>query len=279
VVATAVSAVTVAAERAPGMVLVPGGSYTPLYRAPARDSADGDSAAATPVRPVPVEPFLMDVHPVTNAEYLAFVRQHPEWRRSRVKRLLADESYLRRWSGDLEPGAEAPASSPVVEVSWFAARAYCAAQGKRLPTVDQWEYAAAAGARARAARDPDSRRLLADWYARPTPARLPAVGSTWRNLYGVEDLHGLVWEWTLDFNSALVTGESRGDASLERSLYCGGAAANASDFENYPAFMRFAFRSSLEARYCVANLGFRGVRPAASVPAPGGEAGAGKARR
>ena len=238
------------------MVLVPGGSYLPLYRAPAGDSS------ATPVRRrVRVEPFLMDVHPVTNAEFLDFVRRHPEWRRSRVKRLFADESYLRHWDGDLELGRRAPAAAPVVGVSWFAARAYCAAHGKRLPTVDQWEYAAAAGTRARdASRDPDFQKMLADWYARPTPERLPPVGSTSRNLYGIEDLHGLVWEWTLDFNSALVTGESRGDASLERSLYCGGGAANAADFENYPAFMRFAFRSSLEARYCVGNLGFRGVR-------------------
>jgi len=56
-----------------------------------------------------------------------------------------------------------------------------------------------------------------------------------------------------------VTGESRADASLERSLYCGSGAAGATDFEDYGAFMRYAFRSSLEARYNVANLGFRGV--------------------
>ena len=42
-------------------------------------------------------------------------------------------------------------------------------------------------------------------------------------------------------------------------LYCGSGAVGASDFENYAAFMRYAFRSSLEARYTVANLGFRGV--------------------
>jgi formylglycine-generating enzyme required for sulfatase activity len=78
-------------------------------------------------------------------------------------------------------------------------------------------------------------------------------------VYGISDLHGLVWEWTLDFNSSLVTGESRGDGSLERSLYCGSGAAGAADFEDYAALMRYAFRSSLEARYAVGNLGFRGV--------------------
>jgi formylglycine-generating enzyme required for sulfatase activity len=95
---------------------------------------------------------------------------------------------------------------------------------------------------------------------------LPAVGLGARNVYGVADLHGLVWEWTLDFNSSLVTGESRADASLDRSRYCGSGAAGASDFQDYAAFMRYAFRSSLEARYSVGDLGFRGVTIVQAAP-------------
>jgi formylglycine-generating enzyme required for sulfatase activity len=210
---------------------------------------------------VTVPGFSMAVYPVTNAEYLEFVRSHPEWRRSRVKPILADESYLRHWAGDLDPGPRAPASSPVVYVSWFAARAYLKSRGERLPTVHEWEYVAAASdTRRDASREPAFLARLRDGYGRPTPEPLPAVGSTFRNVHGVWDLHGLVWEWTLDFNSALVTGESRGNGSLERSLYCGSGAAGASDFEDYASFMRYAYRSSLQARYAVANLGFRGVR-------------------
>jgi formylglycine-generating enzyme required for sulfatase activity len=82
----------------------------------------------------------------------------------------------------------------------------------------------------------------------------------------VEDLHALVWEWTLDFNSALVSGESRGDASLDRTLYCGAGASNAADFADYAAFMRFAYRASLEANYTTGQLGFRTAR---SVPVAG----------
>ena len=244
-------------DRDAALVRIPAGSYVPLYATP-RD-ADG----ATPAQPRPrrrVAAFTMAVTPVTNAEYLEFVRLHPEWRRSNVKPLFADAAYLRHWRDDLELGERAPGSSPVVNVSWFAARAFLKWRGQRLPTVDEWEYAAAASeTKPDASRDPAFLDRLRGWYARPTAEPLPAVGSAFRNVYGLHDLHGLVWEWTLDFNSALITGESRGDASLERSLYCGSGAAGASDFENYAAFMRFALRSSLEARYSVGNLGFRGV--------------------
>jgi formylglycine-generating enzyme required for sulfatase activity len=251
-----------AAAAATGMASVPAGSYVPLYRGPRLP----DGRASAPRR-VAVAAFHMDVRPVTNAQYLEFVRAHPEWRRSRVKRIFADESYLRHWRGDLELGPGAPPESPVVHVSWFAARAYCRAVGKRLPRVDEWEYVAAASEDHReATRDPAFQERLRAWYSRPTPEPLPPIGSTFRNAYGIDDLHGLVWEWTLDFDSALVTGESRADAALEGSLYCGSGAANAADFENYAAFMRYAFRSSLEARYCIANLGFRGVKAAGPEP-------------
>lgn len=245
-------------ERA-GMASVPAGSYRPLYAVtPVRASS---TTRRADVRPrVGVTAFEMDWHAVTNAEFLAFVTAHPEWRRSRISPLFADSSYLRHWHGDVNLGPDAPPDSPVVHVSWFAARAYLRTLGKSLPTVDQWEYAAAADETRRdAARDPAFLERLRLWYGRPTPARLPAVGSGLRNVYGVANLHGLIWEWTLDFNSALVTGESRADSALERSLYCGSGAVGASDFEDYAAFMRYAFRSSLEARYGVANLGFRGV--------------------
>jgi formylglycine-generating enzyme required for sulfatase activity len=146
----------------------------------------------------------------------------------------------------------------VVYVSWFAARAYCAAHGGRLPTVAEWELVGAADETHRdASRDRRFLERVRDWYARPSPAVLPAVGHTFRNVWGVDDMHGLVWEWTLDFNSALVSGESRADASLERSLFCGGGASNAADFADYAAFMRFAYRASLQARYTTAQLGFR----------------------
>ena len=235
---------------------IAGGEYRPLYRQPV--PGRGRDTLLRRVVPVVVAPFLLDRRPVTNSEYAEFLRGHPEWLRSRVSRLFADRSYLRHWAGDLDPGPAAPPDRPVIQVSWFAARAYCAARGQRLPTVAEWELAAAADETRRdASRDPAFLARLRDGYALPAPAVLPAVGGGRPNAWGVEDLHGLVWEWTLDFNSALVSGESRGDASLERSLYCGSGASNAADFTDYAAFMRFAFRSSLEASFTTASLGFR----------------------
>jgi formylglycine-generating enzyme required for sulfatase activity len=250
-----------AAARGQGMVAVPAGSYLPLYRPPTKDGGAPGLASRRQVAA-----FEMDTHPVTNAEYLAFVHQHPQWRRSQAKRLFVDGAYLAHWKGDLEPGAMAPPASPVVNVSWFAARAYLRTQDKELPTVDQWEYVAAASETSRdAARHPAFLDRLRVWYGQPATQPLPAVGSGFRTVYGASDLHGLVWEWTLDFNSALVTGESRGDSSLERTLFCGSGAMGAANFENYPAFMRYALRSSLEARYNLGSLGFRGVRNSRGV--------------
>jgi len=253
---TPVSGSGQAAEARSRMVRVLAGSYLPLYREP---SADGDKTVGDRRRVVAT--FEMDTYPVTNAEYLAFVHQHPQWRKSQAQKLFVDASYLAHWRGDLDLGEMAPPESPVVNVSWFAARAYLRARGKALPTVDQWEYVAAASeTQVDASRQPAFFERLRVWYGQPVRRPLPRIGSGFRSAYGVHDLHGLVSEWTLDFNSALVTGESRGDSALERTLYCGSGAVGAADFENYPAFMRYAFRASLEARYAVGSLGFRGVR-------------------
>lgn len=237
-----------------GMVRIEGGTYTPLYR-----GAVGSGA-------VQVADFYLNAYPVTNADFLAFVEANPEWRRSQVKRLFADKHYLEHWAGDLELGDAASADRPVVNVSWFAAQAYADWQGTRLPTVAEWEYAASASATQPNGRnDADYDQRILQAYSRRASAALPAVGTTARNYWGVYDLHGLVWEWTEDFNSALVTGESRNNTDLDVQLFCGSASLGASDFTNYAAFIRFALRSSLEADYTVRNVGFR---TAADAPNP-----------
>ena len=231
----------------PEMAMVEGGEYIPMF---------GENK-----QPRKVEAFLLDRRPVTNAEFLEFVRENPKWRRSSVSRLMATENYLAHWDGDLELGAKAPADAPVVHVSWFAARAYLKAQGKRLPTEDEWEFAARADAtRANATQDPEFLQRILTWYGKPNPAVLADVNTAESDFRGVVGMHGLVWEWVRDFNNQMVTGAARNDTSLDRSLFCAGGALGATDAANYAAFMRYAFRSSLEGNYCVTNLGFRGAR-------------------
>ena len=227
-------------------------------------------APAPGVTEIALAAFLLDRRPVTNGEFLAFVTAHPDglrWRRGTVPRLLAGDGYLARWAGPLSLGPEVEADQPVTHVSWFAAKAYCASQAKRLPTEMEWELAAAAGQRG-----PDGRaeerfqeRLLAA-YNRPAPKTLALVGRGPANYWGVHDLHGLVWEWVLDYNSTLVSSDSRGGKGADRLPFCGvgGLAVGAKD--DYAGFMRFAFRSALEARYTTATLGFRCARDA---PEPG----------
>jgi len=226
------------------MVRIPAGEYIPLYK---DISAD----------PIPVPAFLLDRHAVTNAAFLEFVRDNPQWRRSRVNPLFADAGYLSHWKGDLDPGLEDEriARAPVTRVSWFAARAYARWKNKRLPTIDEWERAGSAFTAAEGR--PEYNQVILKWYSVPTPDIPDPIGSTFPNLHGAYDLHGLIWEWVEDFNSSLVTGESREDGSLDRRRFCGSGALNATDSRNYAAFMRYAFRSSLEGNHTVANLGFR----------------------
>jgi len=231
------------------MALVPAGRYTPLFRSEKEP------------KEIPVPAFFLDVLPVTNGEFLDFVRANPKWRRSQVKRLFADEEYLKSWTSDLEIGTNVTANAPVTHVSWFAAKAYCTWRGKRLPTTAEWEYAAAASsARPDGENDPEFMRQVRAWYSTPAPPTLPSVGRGRTNCFGLHDLHGLVWEWVSDFNTAMVTGDARGDTGLDRQLFCGAGSEGAKDRSNFPAFMRYGFRSSLKASYTVHNLGFRCAR-------------------
>jgi formylglycine-generating enzyme required for sulfatase activity len=227
------------------MAKSPAATYRPLF--------GGEKDA----KEVAVAAFLLDRRPVTNGEFLEFVRTNPKWQRAQVKRLFADQRYLSHWAGNLDLG-NASAAQPITHVSWFAAKAFAAWRGKRLSTTAEWELAASAGfTDADGAKDAEFQQAIAKWYGTPTPSVLPDTGSGRANVFGVRDLHGLVWEWTSDFNSALVTGDARGDTGLERQLFCGSGSLGAKDPGNYPAFMRFGLRSSLKAGYNVHNLGFR----------------------
>jgi sulfatase modifying factor 1 len=222
--------------------LVPAGTYRPLFPpTPAETS-------------IPVRAFRMDREPVTNAEFLSFVRRHREWARGSVAPILAESGYLAQWRGPDELGPGVDGEQPVVSVSWFAARAFCASRGERLPAEAEWERAAAASrTQADGSLDAAFRAELLATYSRPTPARLAHVGAGAPNLWGLRDMHGLVWEWVADFGNAVAAFS----AGPDRLRFCGAGASAASDGTDFAAFERSAFRSSLRASYAIKNLGFR----------------------
>ena len=230
------------------MAMLPAGSYRPLY-APVGTSR------------VQVAAFAIDRDPVTRGDFLAFVSRHPEWQRGRVRPVFADARYLADWQGAVDAGDAKALRRPVTQVSWFVARAYCASLGKRLPTVDEWEYAAAASeGSSDASTDPSFRaRLLALYGAMRGQSSTTTRGFT--NVYGVRGLHGVVWEWTLDFNSVVLDDDSRATGSgvdgRDRHLYCASSAIGATDPSDYAAFLRHAVRAGLGARSTTSSVGFR----------------------
>lgn len=130
--------------------------------------------------------FDIDKYPVTNAQYARFVVQTKhrpplDWKNGKIP----DEKLLH----------------PVTMVSWYDAKAYCEANGKRLPSEAEWE---------KAARGPAGNRW--PWGNRMDPSRVNTyynIGSTTEvtkysggvSAYGVFDLAGNVSEWTAsDFN-------------------------------------------------------------------------------
>ena len=230
-----------------GMAKITGGQFKPFF------DKDKDGKSIN----IDVQDFYIDKSPVTNGQFLKFVTRKPEWNRSRVKNIFADSTYLKHWEGDLKLEPQT-VDQPVRFVSWFAALAYCESEGKTLPTVTQWEYVASADEKSPVATNKKMfNQKILNWYSRPNTESFPAVRSSTKNFWGLYDLHGLIWEWNLDYNTALVTGESREDSALDRNKFCGSGSFGAKDKSNYAAFMRFGFRSSLRGNYTVANLGFR----------------------
>lgn len=209
---------------------------------------------------VKVRSFLLQQHPVTNAEFLAFVTVHPQWRRGAAPVVLAGADYLGHWSGPLNPAPGAEDSQPVTRVSWFAAEAYCESQDARLPSWYESELAAAASTSKRDARsDAAWRQEILDWYAEPASASLPAVQHGVANVYGLYDMHGPVWEWVQDFNSLL-------PADADPEQFCGSGAQNLQQKENYAVLMRIAMLGSLRAADTGGLVGFRCARDGGPNP-------------
>jgi formylglycine-generating enzyme required for sulfatase activity len=174
-----------------GMVFIPGGVFR-------MGSPDGDSSEK-PAREIRLTGYWLDRCEVSNADYLNFVMRDPFLRRSSLPSTLHDGSYLRTWKDDLIVEYNV-GSHPVTYVSWYAARYYCGALGKRLPSEAEWERAARDDKQNQSYSYGNDPVFLADyaWYRQNSATMQRVVADRKPSDLGVFDMHGNAWEWVYD---------------------------------------------------------------------------------
>ncbi|HSF02450.1 MAG TPA: ergothioneine biosynthesis protein EgtB [Solirubrobacterales bacterium] len=160
----------------PPMVLVEGGEAE--IGAGARGFAYDNER---PRHAIEVEPFRIDRTPVTNrayAEFIADTRAEPPmyWEAD------SEGGWSRTAMGRTEP---LDPDQPVVHVSWHEAEAFARWAGKRLPTEEEWEVAAAGADRERANLDQLGFGCAEAGAYADAPSDCGAV-----------QMLGDVWEWT-----------------------------------------------------------------------------------
>ena len=165
-----------AAAASPGMVRIPAGTFE-------MGSNEG-RADEKPVHRVTLPAFEMDVTEVTVRQYARCV--------DAGQCTPPDQREFSTWAG---PGKD---DHPVNYVDWNQAMAFCKWAGKRLPTEEEWEYAARGSANRTYpwGNDPPGDQLC--WRRGESQAGTCVVGSyaSGASPFGVLDMAGNVGEWT-----------------------------------------------------------------------------------
>jgi serine/threonine-protein kinase len=199
--------------RAPqGMVFVPGGEFAM--------GIDTGTLSERPAHPVTVKSFFIDKHEVTCEEYAKFVRatNHP-----------VPPGWV---NGTFPAGA---ARKPVTGVSWEDASAFAQWAGKRLPTEEEWEFAA---------RGTDGRRFPwgNQWGSGVANADVTARGHhhvsnvgahpNGPSPFGALDMAGNAWEWTSSDLVAYPGGQLSSPTHHDHKVIRGGSFKNTREQAN-----------------------------------------------
>jgi formylglycine-generating enzyme required for sulfatase activity len=149
-----------------------------------------------PRHKVKVASFALDIHPVTNEQFVCFLDAIGEEKDAQNHDIIRlRDSRIKKNSGrfTIEPGY---AKHPVVGVTWYGAVAYAKWVGKRLPTEAEWEIACCGGLDNPTYPTGETiEKTEANFFSSDTTA----VMSYPPNEYGLYDLAGNVYEWCHDW--------------------------------------------------------------------------------
>lgn len=216
----------------PEMVGIPGGECPIGATMSHVGPEEGDHHSTIPA-------FLLSKYPVTNREYKLFV--------DRSGHAPPDTSFGNRqrlWNGGSFPAEIA--RQPVVNVSWQDAADYCAwlskASGKsyRLPTEEEWEWAARGGIKAKPYPGGDTIDKQSAWYGQKWKGleTLQNVDYGKPNGYGLYGMAGNVWQWTASWYAPVYDGRLVTEELHLYRIIRGGSWANEESFAtvNYRNF-------------------------------------------
>lgn len=161
---------------------------------------DGD-ADEKPLHKVKLTSFYIDKYEVTNRQYARFLNANGNQTEDDALWIeIEDEDCGISYRNGRYRAKKGMPDIPVVEVSWYGARAYAKWIGKRLPTEAEWEYAANGGVNSANYHYSGGNTIdEIAWYSKNANDKPQAIGLKKPNELGVYDMSGNVFEWCSDW--------------------------------------------------------------------------------